>query len=345
MKVDSTALLHAVQYATSATGRQRHIPVYGCVRLETVSDGVLRVSATDGDLSIVAEVECEGTLEPAIVAPDVLARFLKSAGGAGTLEFKDDALHLEFGGTLLKLPSLPAADWPSVAIAQGETVILDADVRRQLEGILYAASKDEARPVLTGIGFGHGWAAATDSYRLAAVRTGVLTDCIVPARVFALVFKHAASNITLTFDSRRLSIHTHRGITTTRLLEGAFPDWQKLVPTESTPTLTVDRKGLLEALERVAVVSGKEHRPVRVSKEVGEPLSLRVQGDRGDTSTTLAAEGELSGEIGFNPGYLSDIAKAFPTDTLVLGVEGMNKPAVAGSMDSGSVHLLMPVRV
>lgn len=344
MKVESTPLLHAVQYATSATGKQRHIPVYGCVRLETTSEGVLKVSATDGDLSIVAEVECEGTLEPAIVPPDVLARFLKSVGGAGTLEVKENALHLAFGDAALKLASLPVEDWPSVAIAQGETVVLDAKVRRQLEGILYAASKDEARPILTGIGFGHGWAAATDSYRLAAVRTGVLTDCIVPARVFALVFKHAASNITLTFDSRRLSIHTHRGITTTRLLEGAFPDWQKLVPATATPTLTVDRKGLLDALERVSVVSGKEHRPVRITKE-GDALSLRVLGERGDTAAKLPAEGELSGELGFNAGYLGDIAKAFDTDTLVLGLEGINKPAVAGSMDSGNVHLLMPVRV
>lgn len=343
MRVKSKELLDAVKFVSPALAKQKHIPVYSCVRLIAGDDGQLGVVATDGDLSIYTWLECEGEIEPAVVSAELLTKFLSQTKGDGDLELKDSALSLTFGSANLTLPCIPAEDWPQIVMAQSEPVTLDQDERLSIERILYAASKDQGRPVLTGISFGNGWAVATDSYRLAAVKSAVFTPCIVPVRALDVVFKHAASSITVAIDGVRATFKTHRGVITTRLLSGQYPNWERLVPEKDLPPLTVDRAQLLEALRRVSVVA-EDNTPVRLTLGDGT-LSIAMHSARGDTTETIAATGELTGTFGFSPAFLRDMAKAGTGEFVSIGIEAINKPAVVGSLDSGSINMLMPVRL
>lgn len=346
MQVQQRALHDAVTFAKSATGKGRHLPIMRCVKIE---DGgqALTVSATNGDLSITCNAEGDGSLNsPAIVPADLLASYLGTVKGEGTIESKGGELVLEFSGARLKLRSLPEEDWPQVPHADGESTTLPMDVRQRLERIVYAASKDYARPILTGVSFADGWAAATDSYRLAAVEAGVFGKCVVPARALNLVFGHAAGNIGVVLDERRMSITTHRGTISTRLIEGQFPNWRGLVPAEAPVNLTVNREELIAALGRVDILAG-DGRPVRLTAQpLLDAVELSVQSmDIGTATEVISADAAFEGTIGLSPAFLSELAKAATGETLSLSIASTNKPVLVGSLESGGVHLLMPIRI
>lgn len=344
MQVQQRALHDAVSLAKAATGKGRHLPVMRCVRLESTSVGLFAL-ATNGDFSISAAVEAEGELDsPAIVPADVLASFLGTVSGEGTLESKGDELKLSFGGANLKLRSIPADDWPQVQHAEGESTSLPVEVRQALEHIVYAASKDDARPILTGVSFADGWAAATDSYRLAAVQTGGFDKCVVPARALDLVFRHAAGDISVVTDARRASFTTHRATITTRLIEGTFPNWRNLVPTEAPVNLTVNREGLVAALHRVSVLA-EMGRPVKLTALLGAVELSLTSPDVGTVTEVVAADATFEGTIGLSPAYLTDLAKAHAGETLAIAIGSTNNPVMVGGLDGGSVHMLMPIRV
>jgi DNA polymerase-3 subunit beta len=232
--VDRLSLANALKTALPAVGKGVQIPAYQAVRISG-GNSRLNVTATDGDLSIisVAEAQLDHADEDGIavvVAARLVANIVGSMrGDTVNLTVEDGTLRVSSERGTYDLRTLPVEDFPNVVAAEGTSITIDAATKTKLASIVYAASRDEARPILCGVGIGEGWAAATDSYRLSAVRIGDLPACILPARVLDLVCK-SAGPVTLTIDDTRATFRSDDGTTwTTRLIAGTFPSWQRLV--------------------------------------------------------------------------------------------------------------------
>jgi DNA polymerase-3 subunit beta len=342
--VNRTALNNALKLILPVTAKTGALPICNTVRIE-VCEGRLLLAGTDLDTSVVTELEVAGNFDGPLAAP---ARLLASIIGAAkgdtvNLEHVDGTLKVTSERSNFELLTMLADDFPETRIAEGEAVTLDADTRSKIAGILYAASRDGSRPILTGVGLSDGWAACTDSYRLAATEIGgTLPTCIIPARAFELVGKNATGTIDLLVDGRRASFRAANATWTSRLIEGTYPNWRTLIP-ESTPqSIVVDREALAGAVGRVGVLNGEA--PVRLeASEGGLRVWAQVQ-DVGAGTETVPAETDVEGVIAFNSRYLADLLHHSGDEAkVVIGVTDVQKPVIVKTGDLTS--LLMSVRV
>lgn len=340
MNIDAATLVAAVRTVLPAA-RNGHLPVLKGVHLCTFSNeehSRLAVTATDLDLTIRTHFEATGLVN-AVVPGALLAAWLEGRDGEVTLTDDDDNGDLVLGsdtGTM-RLRTLPLEDFPRVEMADGDP----APLERRIATILYAASRDTARPILNGVGIGGGWAACTDSYQLAAMRLEG-PPAILPVRVLELALK-TEGEATITADDRRVTIDVGATSYTGRLIEGTFPTWQPLVGKAAT-MVTLDRDATIAALERVCVLAEAET-PVRV-KPGGDGLTFTVVSrDVGEIVEHVAGGDEMGGEYGFRPRLLINLLRSRDEAKVEVGVTDQIKPVSVGGLDQESVALVMPVRL
>lgn len=341
MNIRRKDFLEALKLVAPATKRG-HLPITHCVKLSDAT-GALRVEATDLDLTIQAEVGSNGILPATIVPHAPLQAFVHNAGDDLDIEVADNDLRVASTGSALTLRTLPAEDFPNVKVADGQPINIGAEQAATIGRCLYAASKDGARPILTGLGIIDGWAVCTDSYRLSAVKLDTeLPSAIIPAHVVEQVLKNTDMGFGLAVGDIRTSFLTPGiAVWTTRLIEGQFPNWQRLVG-GTTGRLRCERADILGALDRVDVFNDNNTPVVRLSpSDGGITFSVR-SADAGEVTATIP--GELSEALAFTPKYLVDLVKATDGDIFDAGVGGPSKPCIVGSLEAGRVQLLMPVR-
>lgn len=323
-----------------------------------VSGRTLRVIGTDLDMTVRTELEVEVLEEGRTVVP---ARLITEAvrklpPGAVTLSSSEGEVELVGGGPRFRFREYSVDDFP--AVAEGslrDAVEVDGDeFLAALTQVGIAASHDDARPVLTGVYFecpeGHLRLVATDSYRLAlrdlpgvkSTMTG-----LVPVRALRELGRTVkARKMQVAVGSRDASFASAQGTLTVRLIEGTFPNYRQLLPSAYPNRLTVSRDGLLQAIDRAALVA-EEHIPIRLQLEAGGvELSVSRQDVGGETEHVPA---EYRGEdmtIAFNSRYLNDGVAAVEDENVVLDVIDPLKPGVIrGAAGDEYLYLLMPVRL
>jgi DNA polymerase-3 subunit beta len=337
--IDRKQLAEVLKVAAPVAARSRHLPILSCVRF-TLWGETVEAQASDGDLSVTTYGGTGGTMTApdmlSIVNARLLAHFVANAHDDITFEEVDGRLQVTSGGSTLTLRTMRPDDWPTIKGAVDNMVQLPAGIGT----ILYAASKDNARPILTGVGFKDGWACCTDSYRLAAIRIDGMPDCLVPAHVIELALKQGP-DVTMTVSDNLVSLTVGATIYNSRLIFGEFPTWQRLCDQPGSNVLEVDRDDLLDALERVSPLV---HMMQPVMFTDGVTLSAKTV-DVGEATEQLAGIYDLDTPLGLNPSFLADMAKAAPAGPFRLQLNGIIKPAVHGSLESGAISLLMPVRV
>ncbi len=324
------------------------------VRLAASSDGAVRV----------------------LVPGRLLAEIVRSLPAQPVdLKVEGTRVVLTCGPARFTLPTLPVEDYPTLPGLPPTAGTLDADVfAAAVAQVALAAGRDDTLPVLTGVRFeleGEQLTlAATDRYRL-AVRTlpwrpvdGALsTTALVPARTLSETAKAltAGPEITLALSAAgstegMIGFEGAGRRTTSRLLEGEFPKYRSLLPSESSAVAEVSTAPLAEAVKRVALVAAR-NAPVRLGFS-SDGLVLEAGGaDDAQASEQLECgwEGSASGEpfqIAFNPQYLLDGLGAVDSDVATLSFTGPTRPAVlTGKRDGDAVgaadyrYLLMPVRL
>ena len=325
-------------------------------------DDELHLSATDMELSLRTSLRAEVDGEGAVVVPGRLlldiARGL--AGSDVAIEHGEDegVVRIECGPSNYRLNTYSAADFPRLPAVDGadlypleRTTLLEAIGRVQR-----SASRDESRPVLTGIFLrferGRVVAAATDSYRL-SVREAPLEaevpelEAIVPARALAELTRVATGEGEL-----RLGIHENQVLfgvedvwLTSRRIDGQFPNYRQLLPESFEHELTLPRAEILDVVRRVAVMA-QRNSPLRLRFADGElTVAARTQ-DVGEASESLpvAYSGEPL-EIGFNAEFLRDGLESVAGEELVLNLISPLRPAVMRSPDDDFTYLIMPIRL
>jgi DNA polymerase-3 subunit beta len=374
LRVERDALADAVVWTARSLPARPPMQVLLGLLLE-VEDGRLSVSGFDYEVSSRITVDATTPESGRVLVPGRLLADIVRALPAQPVDLRLEGtrLVLTCGAARFTLPTLPVEDYPALPAMPTTAGALESDVfAAAVAQVALAAGRDDTLPVLTGVRIeiegDQLTLAATDRYRL-AVRTlpwkpetpGLSATALVPARTLAETAKALTGGPEVllalaTGGSGEGMIGFEGGgrRTTSRLLEGEFPKYRSLLPSESSAFAEVSTAPLVEAVKRVALVAAR-NAPVRLSFSA-EGVVLEA-GGQDDAQASERLECGWEGEemsIAFNPQYLLDGLGAVDSDTTTLSFTGPTRPAVlTGKRHSDAEptsmadyrYLLMPVRL
>ena len=368
-------LSRALGMVTRATGNRNTMPILGYVLASTDGER-LRLTATNLELSVTAWVGARVLSEGSACLPGAVVRETVSALPAGrdvALDVKGAAVRVECERVGANLKGADPTEFPAVSLLDEAPVVRipARQFRRAVESVAFAAAKDESRPVLSGVNLRIGAGAlrlsAADGFRL-SIRTDVLdgtagdVDVIIPARSLlevARVISSDEDDVEIVVASNRtqagfrVRASTGDALVTTRLLEGTFPDLDRVVPSGPTTSVTVDRAGLAQAIRLASIFARDSAHNVRLevttdSEDGLVPGSVTVSGassDTGDNVTTVP--GRASGEsvgINFSAEFLAEWLASVKSVQVTLDLKGALSPGVFRSVEDKSiVHVIMPM--
>jgi DNA polymerase III subunit beta len=354
-------LIRQLSIVSRAASTRNTVQVLAGILLRS-EGGRLHLAATDMELSMRTSLECDVESEGAVVVPGKLlvdlVRLLP--GEEVSLEHRqgEGVLEIVSAAADYRIHTYNAEDFPRLPDPAGtEMMAIDAEaVLETAAKVSRAASRDESRPVLTGILVRFEGEklvmAATDSYRLAVKETsmsapGPELDAIVPARALIEVGRVAqgADELQLGVQENQVLFASDGVLVTTRRIEGQFPNYRQLLPEAFEYEVTVNRDELLDVVRRVAVLA-QRNAPLRLRFADGElTVSAQTQ-DVGEGKESLPAgfSGEAL-EIGFNPDFLRDGIESADGDDLRLKLISPLRPAVLQGEGDDFSYLIMPIRL
>ncbi len=370
----------SLQLVSRAVASRPTHPVLANVLL-TADAGTGRLSLTGFDLSLgiqtslAAAVESSGAITlPAKMFGEIVSRL--SADSPITLSSDEgsEQVDLTSSSGTYQMRGMPAEDFPELPLVQsGEPIRLDPQVLvKGLRATLFASSSDEAKQILTGVHLGldgHGLeCAATDGHRLAVLKlnhalpeqglpeaaAGSTVDVTVPARSLRelerlLSARQSSEPVSLFCDRGQVVFLWSDQVLTSRSLDGTYPNYRQLIPDSFSRQLQVDRRALIAALERVAVLADQHNNVVKIVSDplAGQLLISADAQDVGSGSESLAAV--VSGEaiqIAFNVRYLIDGLKAIAADQVELHCNAPTTPVILVPVgEPGFTYLVMPVQI
>lgn len=331
--------------------------------LLSVADSTLIIRGTDLEKELVVSDALMGAtggsvLVGASLFHDVVSKMRPGRVHVRAIAREGVQLVVTSGRTSVTLQTLDIADYPSFASPEEPTdvVMVASDLARALKRVLPAASKEEGRPLLTGVLFAYTArgleVAASDSYRLAQQRldsgAGIEREAVVPSDSLAELVRHlgTAEKVTIHLGANSASFELPSTTLTTRLIEGEYPKYKGLIPDSPVATLRGQREPLAEAVKRVAVVAGKTT-PIKAALSDGG-VSLTVNESGVAQSSEVVDDLEYTGEpmtVAFNPGFLTTALECTGGDRVELGFTTSLKPVVVRQEGDGDyLHLVMPVR-
>ncbi|HEY7707935.1 MAG TPA: DNA polymerase III subunit beta [Gaiellaceae bacterium] len=324
--------------------------------------GRLELAATDMEISLRSSLEAEVGSEGAVVVPSKLLSDLVRLLPADDVSIEhrsgEGVVEIVSGAASYRLHTYNAEDFPRLPETTGvELVSADADALLETTGrVSRAASRDESRPVLTGILVRFEGEklimAATDSYRLAVKETAMASggpelDAIVPARALGELTRIAqgAGDLEIGVLENQVIFRTDGVLLTTRRIEGQFPNFRQLLPETFEHEVALPRDELLEVVRRVSVMA-QRNAPIRLRFAEGElAVSAQTQ-DVGEAKETMPAPFSAEPlEIGFNPDFLRDGIESVDGDGIRLKLISSLRPAVIQGEGDDFSYLIMPIRL
>jgi DNA polymerase-3 subunit beta len=326
-------------------------------------DGKVDLAATDMELSLRLSLDCRVEGEGAVVAPGRilvdLARLLPES--EVVLEHKPErgVLEITCGPASYQLNTFSAEDFPKLPEVQPEqTFSVDrAAFLTTVTRVARAASRDESRPVLTGIlvrfEAGKLIMAATDSYRLSVKETELAggqaaeLEAIVPARALTELSRIAQDSGELQVGVQENHVVFGAGDVwlTTRRIDGQFPNYKQLLPETFEHEVKLPREEFLEVVRRASVMA-QRNSPLRLRFAEGEVTVSAQTQDVGEAHETLPVP--FSGEpleIGFNPEFLREGLESVEADEVALRLISSLRPGLLHSDEESFSYLIMPIRL
>ena len=352
-----------------AVSARATLPVLANVLLRTENAG-LKLTATNLEIGINCWVPGKVTDEGEITVPAKLLADLVSSLPNQRIDLlysaKDRTLKVTCGGSKSSIKGIEADEFPVVA-AIGDTPSTSAEsraLRGALGEVVFAAASDESRPILTGVltrlAGDTMTLAAADNYRI-AVRSLALAKpvspemtIVVPARSYAELMRilpdaEAPIEITVTPNKSQVLFHVEGIDLVSRLIEGQFPNYEPIIPTEHTSRAVIDREAFLAGARRASIFARDSANIVKVELggEAGDGISITAHAaDIGDAADALEAsvEGQAT-TIAFNARYLIDVLSNLGADEAALELSGPLAPGVIRGVGKDDyVHVIMPVR-
>jgi DNA polymerase-3 subunit beta len=365
--IERATLLKSLGHVQSVVERRNTIPILSNVLIEATADG-LRLMATDLDLQIVetiaAQVETPGATTVSAHTLFDIARKLPE-GSQVSIAASDGKMQIVAGRARFNLQTLPREDFP--VIAEGELPTrfdLPAETLKQIiDKTRFAISTEETRYYLNGI-FLHVSddatpvlkAAATDGHRLARVTVprpegaDGMPDVIIPRKCVGELRKlldEVDGSVDVSLSPTKIRFGMGTAILTSKLIDGTFPDYSRVIPTANDKLLKIDPRSFEEGVDRVATIASEKTRAVKMSLD-RDKITLSVTSPENGT----AAE-EVPGDytalpfdIGFNARYLLDILGQIDGDLCEVHLADAAAPTLIRENDKApALYVLMPMRV
>jgi DNA polymerase III subunit beta len=365
LSISRDTFLAALQVVGRAVSSRSTLPSLSGVKL-TAAGNELTLAATDTELGLtmnVAEVavEAEGTLLlPGRLLGDVV-RSLPSGEVSLALRTEQRDVELTAGDARFHLRTLPAEDFPHLPESTGEGATLPAGpLAETIDRVARAASRDEVRPILTGVLVKAEdttlTMVATDSYRLSVKHTELEQalphpiEANVPARALRelarIVAQEGPDDVSITLARNQAVFQAGSVVLFSRLIEGQFPSWRQLVPESFEHEVRLPREELLEVARRISQLA-QRNAPLRFAFAEGELTIAAETPEVGDASEALPAP--YSGdplEIAFNPQFLIEGLESVDGDELAIKLSSPLRPGLlqpVGREDFS--YLVMPIRL
>ena len=365
LSISRDSLQAGLALAGRAVSVRGTLPSLGGILLRAEGSS-LTLRATDMELGLTltlddASVESEGAvLLPGRLLGDVV-RSLPQGDVSLALRPEQRDVELTAGGARFHLRTLPVEDFPRLPEAEGESVKLPAaPLAETIERVARAASRDEVRPILTGVLVYTEEATltmvATDSYRLSVKHTELeqpITERLeanVPARALRelarIVAQDGPEEVGIAISRNQAVFEAGAATLSSRLIEGQFPSWRQLIPESFEHEVRLPREELLEVTRRISQLA-QRNAPLRFAFTEGELSVAAETPDVGDAAEAMPAP--YSGEpleIAFNPQFLIEGIDSVDADELTLHLSSPLRPGLlrpAGREDYS--YLVMPIRL
>jgi DNA polymerase-3 subunit beta len=350
ISIQRADLARTLAAVTKVVESRQVIPILANVLLSATA-GTLTVTGTDLDIQYSAMTSCEGELSTTVDAKRLSDIARRLSGDTVTMYAEDDKLVVKSGRSKFTLPTLHSDDFPLL-----DGGVFDAEFKVDLAALVapvkFAMSSQEARYYLCGVnlhveGDTALRAVATDGHRLAhnsvALPEGIDNSFneIVPAKTVGLI---PAGIIDVGLSKNKIRIATADTIIVSKLIDGVFPDYKRVIPAGNDRALTVDKKDFEAAIARVSTISSDRGRAVKLSISSGAIVLSSSNPDAG--SATDEVECDYDGpdmEIGFNSQYLGDVLGALTGETVTVKLSEAGSPGIFTG-DSDVLALCMPMR-
>ncbi len=363
MKVtcERSYLATALGVARRAVSARNTLPILSHVLLETQDDR-LKLTATDLDTAIRCALPASVSENGSVALPAAsLSDYVSKLPDAPiTLEMSDGKVIVRSGHSRFTLMSSPAEDFPDVPeVAQGtEITVSAATLKEMLRLTAFAASKEESRSLLMGVLFeARGnvlTLVATDTHRLAWNQTQLTSEvavpisAIVPAKPLIeleRVLKNSAEEmVTIRFGSSQVQFQSADATLVSRVLDGQFPNYEKVIPKQTERKVTFERNELLNAVRRVEIVSSTASNKMLV-KFGGATMNMTAESaeaGKAEEEVPIAMDGDDL-QIAFNAKYLSEVLGTLADDQLSLELNGPLNPGILRAGES-FLYIVMPMQ-
>ncbi len=365
--LEKSAFLKALNHVQSVVERRNTIPILSNVMVQAKGNEI-KLTATDLDLEIVESVAAEVLQAGAATMPaHMLYDIVRKLPDGAQLELNQAGekgrVSILAGRSRFALQALPPEDFPDLASGEfsNNFSLAASELRFLIERTRFAISTEETRYYLNGIYFHdvggkHLRAVATDGHRLAQSQMVLpegaagMPGIIVPRKtVLELVklLEGEDAEVEVSISSQKIRFASGKLVLTSKLIDGTFPDYERVIPRGNDKILEADTKQFAEAVDRVSTISFEKSRAVKLALSSGK-LSMVVNNpDSGSAEEEIIVSYERDAmEIGFNSRYLLDVAAQVKAETMRFEFNDAGSPTVVRDpKDEHSLFVLMPMRV
>ncbi|HBV76516.1 MULTISPECIES: DNA polymerase III subunit beta [Vibrio] len=362
--IERTQLIKPLQQVSGALGGRSSLPILGNLLIK-VDNGELSITATDLEVELVCRLALEGDFEPgSTTVPsrkflDICRGLPDSAPINVTLD--DERLLIKSGRSRFSLATLPAADFPNIEDWQSEVevTITQVELRHLVEKTQFSMANQDVRYYLNGMLFEIEGTTlrsiATDGHRMAVAETALVGEysqqqVIVPRKgVLELVklLDRPDEQVTLQIGSSNIRANVNEFTFTSKLVDGRFPDYRRVMPQSTNKTLEADCEALRQSFSRAAILSNEKFRGVRVNL-AGSEMRITANNpeqEEAEENLDVNYQGEPL-EIGFNVSYVLDILNTLKCQTVRMSMSDANASALVENIeDTSAMYVVMPIRL
>ena len=364
--IERAQLAKSLAHVHRVVERRNTIPILANVLLRAGKSNV-ELKATDLDLEIVETAPGEGkqtgsTTVPAHMIYDIVRKLPEGAQVELQSAADGTQLQVRAGRSKFTLQALPETDFPDLAAGEMTHAfsIASADLKRLIDRTQFAISTEETRYYLNGI-YLHAIddklrAVATDGHRLAQAEikapkgTKGMPGVIIPRKTVTEVQRlidDAGEEVKIELSATKIRFSLGNAVLTSKLIDGTFPDYARVIPAANDKTLIVDKGEFMAAVDRVSTVSSERGRAVKLALTDGKLTLSVINPDSGSATEELEVEyGAEALDIGFNGRYLLDILQQVEGEKARLKLADPGSPTLIEDMETaGALYVLMPMRV
>lgn len=362
--VDREVLLAPLQKLQAVVERRQTLPILGNVLLRAEGDRLVLV-ATDLEVELSSEASLSSYEEPGEITLPARKLFdlCRAAPGGSKLlvEVVGDKAVIRAGRARFTLAALPAAEFPAIDTQQDGTrfVVEQGELKGLLNSVQFAMAQQDVRYYLNGVLFEVSGDAlrvvATDGHRMAIneLALGQPTESvriIVPRKTVVEAIKllgDSSDEVSIQSAADHVTLTIGKDLFKSKVIDGTFPDYERVLPVGADKRVGVDRLALREVLQRVAILSNEKYRAVRFELSPGQLRVVATNAEQEEADEELAVnyDGD-SLEVGFNVNYVLDVLNAFPGDEVVLNLSDAGSSClIEGESLPRARYVVMPMRL